>query len=57
MLWFSTQDIPGLEMPQVFLRQLHSEALRTNRKIIEKQVNFSCRIKKHELSVCRVKGN
>ena len=44
-------------MPQVFLRQLHSEALRTNRKIIEKQVNFSCRMREHELSVCRVKAN
>jgi hypothetical protein len=60
MLWFSTQDIPGLEMPQVFLRQLHPEALRTNRKIIERRVNCSCRMREHELrcsewrlSVCR----
>ena len=56
MLWFS-RDIPGLEVPQVFLSQLHPGAMRTNWKILEKRVNFSCRMREHELSVCRVKGN
>jgi hypothetical protein len=49
MLGFFTQDIPGLEMPQVFLRELHPGAMRTNMKIIEKRVNFSCSIREHEL--------
>ena len=56
MLWFS-RDIPSLEVPQVFLRQLHPGAMRTNWKILEKRVNFSCRMREHELSVCRVKAN
>ena len=56
MLWFS-RDIPGLELPQVFLRQLHPGAMRTNWKILEKRVNFSCRMREHEISVCRVKAN
>ena len=56
MLWFS-RDIPGLEVPQVFLSQLHPGAMRTNWKILEKRVNFSCRMREHEPSVCRVKAN
>ena len=31
--------------------------MRTNWKILEKRVNFSCRMREHELSVCRVKAN
>ena len=56
MLCFS-REIPGLELPQVFLSQLHPGPMRTNWKILEKRVNFSCRMREHELSVCRVKAN
>ena len=38
MLGFSTQELPGPEMPQVFLRQLHPGIMRTTRKITEKRV-------------------
>jgi hypothetical protein len=56
MLGFSTQDIPDLEI-QVFLRQLHPGTLRTTRKIREKSVIFSCKMRVRDLCVFRVNAN